>query len=148
MKNFSFLKSIFGGVLGSIAVLGSFAAISYVIAAPTQAPPNGNPSFPLQGPSGSTGSQGPQGPQGPAGTFGTCRHRQASCNSAAFAGCSVTANVTSGWTMTGGNCRRTPDVANYLVWNTGATSGSISCRCHDWQIATAGTCIANIWECQ
>lgn len=49
--------------------MGGLAAISAAQAGPTQAPPNGNPSFP-QGPQGPVGPQGPQGNQGNTGNQG------------------------------------------------------------------------------
>ena len=64
-------------------IIGSLLMISsYSVAAPTQAPPKGNPDFPPgpegpQGPTGATGAtgatgpQGQQGPQGPQGSFST-----------------------------------------------------------------------------
>lgn len=62
----------------STALVLSIAVAASVFAAPTQAPPNGNPSFPLQGQPGPTGPAGPagaQGQQGPAGTWapGQCQ---------------------------------------------------------------------------
>jgi len=70
MKYHSTLKSFLGGVTGSILVVAGFFAINYAFAAPSQAPPNGNPTFPLQGPTGNTGNQGPAGPPGPPGPQG------------------------------------------------------------------------------
>lgn len=61
------------GAAGSAVLAVAFYSIA-VLAAPTQAPPSGNPTFPLQGPAGpagakgDTGLTGPEGPAGPAGT--------------------------------------------------------------------------------
>src|SRR5258707_487519 len=56
-------------VLASIISVAVLFGIDMVSAAPSQNPPNGNPSFP-QGPQGPQGNQGPQGPQGPKGAKG------------------------------------------------------------------------------
>lgn len=63
------LLSVIGGALGSMVTAILFFAV-VVFAAPTQAPPNGNPSFPLNGPAGPTGLTGPAGPAGPPGPAG------------------------------------------------------------------------------
>lgn len=111
MKNY--LRTNFSGILGGFIGAGIMGAVfftfSYVIAAPTQAPPNGNPSFPLQGPqgpqgnNGNNGSQGPQGPAGPAGPQGpaggtscTVCIRQCDWNGSGPCG-STCANEGAGW---------------------------------------------------
>lgn len=55
-------SSVFHFILSAAAVatMVGLGAIDRTLAGPTQAPPNGNPSFPA----GATGPQGPQGPQG------------------------------------------------------------------------------------
>lgn len=58
--------------VSAMAMVAVILTVTAVIAAPTQAPPNGNPAFPLtgpQGPTGPTGAIGPQGPTGPSGTW-------------------------------------------------------------------------------
>jgi len=53
--------SLIGGMIGALVGVAFLISLSYVIAAPTDLPPLGNPAFPLEGPA------GPEGPQGPAG---------------------------------------------------------------------------------
>lgn len=65
------LTAILSGVAGSIMTVMLLYTLT-TLAAPTQAPPNGNPAFPLTGPQGSqgpTGLQGATGATGPAGTW-------------------------------------------------------------------------------
>lgn len=131
--------AVMGGVILTVAT---------AFAAPMQAPPGGNPTFPLQGLSGVPGAAGPTGPQGPSGTT-TCRSRVNSCLSPAFGGCSVGQSATSGWRMTGGTCEAQFTTSyGLMAWMVGASDNSISCSCHDHSYATTGNCYAIVWECQ
>lgn len=65
------ILGVFGGILGAVGMFAIFLTISSVIAAPTQAPPTGNPTFPLIGADGPEGTQGPAGATGATGPAGT-----------------------------------------------------------------------------
>lgn len=122
------LETIFVSLLTTVAFLGSLLAVAIVFAAPTQAPPNGNPSFPLSGP---TGPQGPQGPQGPAGTSGSSTLNCVQ-NSTSFAGTSTVVSCPgSGYIATGGGFYLSDGNNNGLNWNDGWAypSGSTAWQC-------------------
>ena len=115
-----------------MVVIVVFLSIHYVIAAPTLAPPDGNPTFPLQG------EQGIQGDPGPAGTFGTCTSKVANCSYNYNGSCSIQVNADSGWKVTGGLCRTTDtrDAHEHNGW--GGTY--ITCQCYG--TIGNGTCSA------
>lgn len=78
MKQTSFLK--LNTLVASLSILSITVILGVsTSAAPTQAPPDGNPSFPQgaqgpqgpQGPTGNQGAQGNQGNQGPQGPLGS-----------------------------------------------------------------------------
>ena len=133
----------------TVLVAASLFAIATVFAAPTQAPPAGNPSFPLTGPTGPAGQQGLQGIQGASGVT-TCRQQISSCYSPAYGGCSVSRSATSGWKMTGGSCEAQYNASGggLHAWLTSSSDTSINCYCHDSAYATSGYCYALIYECQ
>lgn len=63
------IASLIGGAAGAGLMALAMFTLS-AIAAPTQAPPEGNPTFPLSGSAGSVGPAGPAGPTGPQGPPG------------------------------------------------------------------------------
>lgn len=131
-KIFLFMKlshttqTIVTSVMTTVLVAASLFAIATVFAAPTQAPPTGNPSFPLTGP---VGPIGPVGPQGASGATATLNCVQ---NSTYFSGTSVSVSCPgSGYTATGGGFYLSDGNNNGLNWNDGWSrpSGSTAWEC-------------------
>lgn len=106
--------SVIGGAAGS-ALLLLFVFTLVAVAAPTQAPPNGNPAFPLTGPQGPVGPTGPTGPQGPSGATATFT---CATNYNSFTGTSTTVSCPSGYSYaTGGGFYLSDGNNNGLNWN-------------------------------
>lgn len=110
-----FLKTAAISSTATLITIVILLTVATAIAAPTQAPPNGNPSFPLTGPTGPTGPQGPQGPAGPSGAAATLN---CATNSASFGGTSTVVSCPSGYTVaTGGGFYLSDGNNNGLNWN-------------------------------
>lgn len=101
-------------LITSLFLVASAIAVSVAFAAPTQAPPNGNPSFPLTGP---TGPAGPTGPQGPQGTPGTAATLDCNTQTQNFTGTSITVSCGGGYVATGGGFYLSDGDNNGLNWN-------------------------------
>lgn len=107
------IMPVLGGTAGAM-LMALFLYGLTTFAAPTQAPPNGNPVFPLTGPQGPAGAQGPQGPAGPSGTS-TLNCTQVT--SYAWTSQSYTVSCPSGYLATGGGFYLSDGNNNGLNWN-------------------------------
>lgn len=134
------MKQAFQTALVSLAstimVLVVIFTVATAIAAPTQAPPNGNPAFPLTGPAGPTGPQGPQGPQGIPGTAASLDCRM---QSQSFSGTQQTVNCGSGYIATGGGFYLSDGNNNGLNWNNAWSNPTQA------QNPTSWTCGRNVY---
>lgn len=107
------ILSVIGGALGSVLiVLALFAMATF--AAPTQAPPGGNPTFPLTGPE---GPEGPEGPAGPPGSSGASASISCTTVSQTFSEAFTTVTCPSGYKATGGGFYLSDGNNNGLNWN-------------------------------
>lgn len=116
---------VISSAVTTLIVIAAVLAIASVNAAPTQAPPTGNPTFPLTGPA------GPIGPQGPQGISGATAVLDCTTQSQSFSGQSVTVSCGSGYVATGGGFYLSDGDNNGLNWNNAWAypSGSNSWQC-------------------
>lgn len=135
LKSPSFL-ALLGSMFGMVAMGSIFVTLSSVTAAPTVAPPNGNPVFPAVGP---TGPQGPQGPTGPSGASASLSCVQGFTTHTVNGG-TYYANCPAGYVMTGGGLEMNngSDNEKGIIWSQ--PWGNTAWRCGGDMVRAGSVC--------